>query len=148
MNSFDDFFNNGSPIITITKHEAKTGCTKYKALQVNVSCKQCNGIGDIDKNTKRICPKCGGRGLVSTPKKMFFLIPAANIQCCEHCKGIGRTVDNPCSSCEGTGKTAILLDVHIPAGTQDRDNVRVDAIEHIGNELFVSVRVQEGVYVQ
>ena len=136
---FDNLVNN--PAITITKKEAKSGCTKYKAAQVNVVCKQCNGVGDIDGDVKHLCNECGGKGLISTTKKSFFGGVITKRRNCKHCKGVGRIVDNPCVSCKGTGKVALLLDVHIPAGTKNDDIVRVDTMGLTGNELYVFVHV-------
>ena len=143
INEFENLFNNllSSPTITITKEEAKSGCTKYKAVQVNIVCEQCNGVGDIDGDAKCLCNECGGKGQIVTTKKTFFGA-FTNRRNCKHCKGVGRIVDNPCVSCKGTGKVAFPLDVHIPAGTKNDDILIVDTIEFTGNESYVSVRVK------
>ena len=136
--AFDTIFS--GPVITVTRKEAKEGCTKHEAIKSNSVCKTCNGTGDIDGDDKHFCEKCEGSGRVAKTKK-FLGITFADVGACEHCGGIGRIVENPCKDCNGSGKETMLLEVQIPAGTKPNDHILLNTSELLGKETYITVKI-------
>jgi molecular chaperone DnaJ len=71
-------------------------------------------------------------------------------QACSRCGGAGRIVEHPCAECEGTGRIVEerSLEVEIPAGIHDGQQIRLSGEGHAGSlggrsgDLYVLVRVR------
>lgn len=85
-------------------------------------CETCHGSGAKPGTKPRICPHCGGTGMVTRNQGAFgFAEP------CVDCQGVGTIVDQKCPECRGTGgvtKTR-TLNVRIPPGVDDGQRVRL-----------------------
>jgi molecular chaperone DnaJ len=68
---------------------------------------------------------------------------------CPRCDGAGRIVETPCGECDGQGRRLATktLDVEIPAGIHDGQQIRIRAAGHAGagggpaGDVYVEVRV-------
>ena len=108
--------------VTLTLHEAAQGVTKTVEFQRHERCNSCQGTGAAKGSRREICSYCRGQGRV---------IQAAGIvrmqTTCPKCHGEGSTVQNPCTSCRGSGQKLkkVVTDVEIPPGVDDEMRVRI-----------------------
>lgn len=116
-----------------------------------VSCSTCGGSGCASGGTRKTCPTCNGMGQVGRSAG-FFTVQ----QTCPTCGGTGKTIDNPCKSCRGTGveQKSSTVTLTIPAGI---DEGRRITIPHQGNagknggpagDLIVVVHIKDHKYFE
>ncbi|NCZ29492.1 MAG: hypothetical protein EBX70_07325, partial [Betaproteobacteria bacterium] len=92
------------------------------------------------------CGTCGGAGNVRA-QQGFFSIQ----QTCPTCHGTGRMIPNPCTACDGVGRTkrTKTLEVKIPAGIDDGMRIRSSGNGEPGvnggpaGDLYVEIHVRE-----
>ncbi|NCY19055.1 MAG: molecular chaperone DnaJ, partial [Betaproteobacteria bacterium] len=84
-------------------------------------CELCAGSGAKPGTKPETCGTCGGAGNVRA-QQGFFSIQ----QTCPTCHGTGRMIPNPCTACDGVGRTkrTKTLEVKIPAGIDDGMRIR------------------------
>lgn len=112
-------------------------------------CQKCGGSG-AEEGTKQVtCRTCGGTGEVTHTTQSFFgTFRQAAV--CETCSGSGKTNEHPCKTCGGDGKirSREAVTIHIPAGMQDGQTLRVRGEGEAGlkggaiGDLYVTVRVR------
>jgi len=85
------------------------------------TCETCKGSGAKPGTSPRTCRTCGGNGTVRM-QQGFFSVQ----QTCPTCHGTGKEITDPCSSCDGVGRTRRnkTLQVKIPAGIDDGMRIR------------------------
>ncbi len=91
-------------------------------LTSDAQCSTCNGSGARPGTTPKLCPQCGGRGVIDDNQGLFsFSTP------CRRCGGGGTVIDDPCPTCRGTGveKRAREVQARIPAGVSDGQTIRL-----------------------
>jgi molecular chaperone DnaJ len=104
--------------ITLTFEEAAFGCEKeFRYDRVSV-CEDCRGDGAAAGTKAEACGPCNGRGRLRVQQGLF---PIAVERTCPHCKGRGKTVRTPCSTCRGSGlaNKGTTLRLTIPAGVDE-----------------------------
>ena len=109
-----------------------------------VRCDTCSGSGAKPGTSPPACSTCGGRGQVRM-QQGFFSIQ----QACPDCRGRGTVIQSPCSDCSGSGtvQKTKTLQVKVPAGVDDGDQIRL-AGEGQGSatggsgDLYVQIRVE------
>jgi molecular chaperone DnaJ len=108
--------------LEITLEEAFAGKTANLTLPTSIACTACSGSGAKPGAKPRACATCGGYGRVRA-QQGFFSIERT----CPHCHGQGEVIDNPCTSCSGTGRVTRErnLAVNIPAGVEDGTRIRL-----------------------
>jgi molecular chaperone DnaJ len=108
--------------LEITLEEAFAGKTANLTLPTSIACTACSGSGAKPGAKPRACATCGGYGRVRA-QQGFFSIERT----CPHCHGQGEMIDNPCTSCSGTGRVTRErnLAVNIPAGVEDGTRIRL-----------------------
>ncbi|HMK96806.1 MAG TPA: DnaJ C-terminal domain-containing protein, partial [Acidimicrobiales bacterium] len=82
----------------------------------------CGGSGAAPGTAPRVCPVCGGSGVINENQGMFsFSHP------CTNCGGTGMQIEVPCPKCGGRGteRRARQVKVRIPAGVEDGQRIRV-----------------------
>jgi molecular chaperone DnaJ len=91
-------------------------------VPTSVMCEACSGSGGEKGAQPATCPTCRGHGKVRA-QQGFFTIERT----CPACHGAGRVIQNPCRSCEGTGRTRKekTLQVNIPAGVEEGTRIRL-----------------------
>jgi molecular chaperone DnaJ len=102
--------------------EAVRGATVPLRLASPTTCGSCGGLGTRAGTAPRVCPVCGGSGLVTRSQGAFGLSEP-----CRDCRGTGRIIDNPCTECGGRGVSTRTrtLTMRIPAGVADGQRIRL-----------------------
>ena len=130
----------------VTLEEAAAG----KDAQIRVpswdDCNICKGSGAKPGTKVATCTTCHGHGVVQM-RQGFFSVQ----QTCPQCKGTGKLIPEPCSSCHGVGKTKTnkTLEVKIPAGIDDGMRIRSTGNGEPGTnggppgDLYIEIRVKK-----
>jgi len=108
--------------VTLSFEDAVRGVTVPLRLAIPGSCTTCYGSGAKPGTVPRVCPECSGTGSVGHDQGDF-----AFAEPCRECLGRGLLVDEPCPTCQGTGKgtTERTMTVRIPAGVSDAQRIRL-----------------------
>ena len=99
--------------VTVDFKDAAFGTKVDVSYAHDEACDTCAGTGGSGTKT---CPTCGGRGQVARGNGFFQMAST-----CPTCGGSGRIIENPCSSCHGTGvkRKQEKLSVSIPCGSDN-----------------------------
>ncbi len=124
--------------------EAVRGATVPLRISSPASCGSCGGSGARAGTVPRVCPVCGGTGLVTRSQGAFALSEP-----CRDCRGTGRIIDDPCTECGGRGVSNRhrTLTMRIPAGVADGQRIRLAGQGEPGmrgapaGDLYVRVHV-------
>jgi molecular chaperone DnaJ len=134
--------------VAIELADAFTGVTRTLEVEVAVACERCDGEG-AEPGTERVtCQTCGGQGHLQHVSRSVFG-EFVRTQACPACGGAGRIVETPCSECEGAGRVVQTreLEVDIPAGIHDHQQIRIRGAGHAGangglpGDAYVEVHV-------
>jgi molecular chaperone DnaJ len=124
--------------------DAATGVTTAVHLTSDAPCSTCNGSGAKPGTSPHRCGNCGGSGVVSDNQGLFSLSSP-----CPVCSGRGVIIDDPCSTCRGTGveRRPREVKMRVPAGVDDGQRIRLKGRGGPGRnggppgDLYVVVRV-------
>ncbi len=103
--------------------EAVKGCKRNIEVAIMDKCPECDGMGG---HNPRTCRACNGRGSVITQSRTILgVIESKSI--CSACNGTGKVYDTVCSTCRGKKRIKVnkTLEVNIPAGVNDKDQIRL-----------------------
>ncbi len=102
--------------LSLTMREAVYGCKKDIEYKHNVCCPDCNGTGGKPGSGRKTCSTCKGMGQIRSGMS-FFQVQ----QTCPNCGGEGTVIENPCSTCRGTGvqEKRQRITITIPAGVDE-----------------------------
>ena len=138
--------NDLSYSMEVTLEEAAKG----KDAQIRIpswdSCDTCHGNGAKPGTSTKTCTTCNGMGTVQM-RQGFFSVQ----QSCPHCRGTGKIIPEPCTSCGGQGKVKRqkTLEVKIPAGIDDGMRIRSAGNGEPGTnggpagDLYIEIRVKD-----
>jgi molecular chaperone DnaJ len=127
---------------------------KESAEKINlfkqVVCHRCQGLGSEPGTKIKECFSCRGTGQVQQVKKTF-LGSYTTIATCPECNGEGTIPEKPCNVCKGEGriKAQETIEIHIPAGVDTNQVIRVDGKGEAGKKggkagnLFVRIFVKK-----
>ena len=130
----------------ITLEEAARG----KEAQIRIpswdNCGTCHGSGAKPGTQAKTCSTCQGGGSVQI-RQGFFSVQ----QTCPHCRGSGKIISDPCSTCSGQGrlKKQKTLEVKIPAGIDDGMRIRSSGNGEPGmnggppGDLYIEIRISK-----
>jgi molecular chaperone DnaJ len=129
--------------------EAARGTTRKVPFRVAVTCTHCGGDGAEPGSEITTCPTCGGAGRLQQISRSVFG-EFVRTQACSTCGGSGRKIETPCAVCEGAGRVVEerRLDVDIPPGIHDGQQIRLSGEGHVGTlgaragDAYVRVRVR------
>jgi len=129
--------------------EAAHGATRDVPFQVAVPCGRCGGDGAEPGTVPTVCPTCGGAGRLQQVSSSVFG-QFVRTHSCSRCGGAGRIVETPCTECAGSGRKLEerRLEVTIPAGIHDGQQIRISGEGHAGQlggragDVYVRVRVR------
>jgi len=129
--------------------EAASGVKREVPFRVAVACAHCGGDGAEPGTEITTCPACGGAGRLQQVSRSVFG-EFVRTQTCSTCSGSGRRIETPCSVCSGAGRVPEerSLDVEIPAGIHDGQQIRLSGEGHAGvfgarsGDAYVRVRVR------
>lgn len=106
--------------VEITLEEAFSGVRRDISLRRDRTCDRCNGARGEPGSQVRTCLSCNGTGQARQVKSSGYT-QFVTVIACRQCGGSGKSVDKPCTKCEGSGiiETDEKLEVKIPAGAYD-----------------------------
>src|SRR5438874_330316 len=128
--------------------EAASGTKREIPFSVAVSCGTCGGSGAAPGTSPVACGTCGGAGRLQRVSRSAFG-EFVRTQTCPACRGAGQQIEEPCSGCQGDGRTVDerKLEVEIPPGIHDGQQIRISGEGHAGGggaragDAYVEVRV-------
>ena len=129
----------------ITFEEAARGVEKEIEISKLQTCDTCHGSGAEPGSKVTTCPTCGGHGQVAVARGFFNIA-----QTCPRCRGAGQTIEKPCHTCHGDGRTekSAKIKIKIPAGVEDGTRLRSTGQGESGarggaaGDLYVVLHVQ------
>ncbi|MBI5223745.1 molecular chaperone DnaJ [Candidatus Micrarchaeota archaeon] len=134
--------------IDISLEDAAKGLKKDFSFHRTKACSRCKGSGGEPGSSRTSCPTCKGRGQVQQNRRagpMSFY----TVTTCPKCHGEGSSLEKPCQSCSGSGKTSEMehVKINIPPGIEDGMRIRLDGLGEFGRggpgDLYVFIRVGE-----
>ncbi|HZJ87734.1 MAG TPA: molecular chaperone DnaJ [Sphaerochaeta sp.] len=131
--------------VDISFKDAVFGTKVEVAYARQVACDVCDGSGSEGESGTKICPTCNGAGQVRRSSGFFAIATP-----CPTCNGKGNVIDNPCSSCHGTGlkRKQQKVKVTIPAGVDTGSRVVLRGMGDAGanggasGDLYVYINVR------
>lgn len=135
--------------VTITFEEAAFGCKKDISYRCEDKCPTCGGTGAKPGTSVKTCPKCKGSGQIRVQQNTVFGAMMST-RACDACGGTGKSIEQPCDTCRGSGRVSNVLkvSVNIPAGIDDGQTIRLGGKGEAGynggpnGDLLVTVRVK------
>lgn len=132
--------------LELTFEEAVNGCERDITINRLSSCEKCSGSGADGAPRRRNCQTCGGKGQVVMSRGIFSIA-----QACPRCGGQGQMLENPCRTCEGSGRTERpnKVKLRIPAGVDTGTRLRSAGEGEAGvrggpgGDLFVVLHVRK-----
>lgn len=131
--------------LQISFEEACFGTEKKIRIPRHVSCEECNGTGGKDGAAPVRCGACRGAGQVRFQQGFFSIAKT-----CGQCQGRGTTVEDPCLSCQGSGRKRKQqeLEVKVPQGVDHGTRLKLSGEGEPGpggaaGDLFVQIQVRE-----
>lgn len=129
--------------------EAVFGVEREIEVPRQETCETCKGSGAAAGSSPVRCTECNGSGQVRRMAQSIFG-QVVNVTACPRCRGEGEVIENPCSTCSGSGRHQVTqrLSVKIPAGVDDGDQVRLTGEGEAGprggphGDLYVAVQVR------
>ncbi|HEX6490202.1 MAG TPA: molecular chaperone DnaJ [Gaiellaceae bacterium] len=129
--------------------EAARGATREVPFPAAVACETCGGSGAAPGTRPVTCTACGGAGRLQQVSRSAFG-EFVRTQACPACRGAGQQVETPCPGCRGEGRVLEerRLEVSIPAGIHDGQQIRISGEGHVGGgegragDVYVQVHVR------
>ena len=128
--------------------DAYFGTTRDLMINSAAGCDDCDSTGASAGSGKSTCRQCGGSGSVKSTQGFFTLE-----RTCGVCAGKGTMIENPCTSCSGSGRVRKKrkLSVNIPRGVDDGTRIRLAGEGEAGENggpygdlyVFISMRPNE-----
>lgn len=142
--------NKGSDLavrVNLTFAEMVKGADKDIEIRREAPCDSCDGSGAEKGTDMETCSTCKGHGHINEIKRTILgQIQTQSI--CGTCEGLGKIPKKKCEKCRGAGvvNKSEKISVHIPAGIQSGENLRVakmgEAIKNgAAGDLYISVTI-------
>jgi molecular chaperone DnaJ len=130
----------------ITLEEAARGKDSQIRIPSWDECETCHGSGAKPGTSAKTCTSCNGSGQVHM-RQGFFSVQ----QTCPHCRGTGKIIPEPCTTCHGQGKVKKnkTLEVKIPAGINEGMRIRSAGNGEPGTnggppgDLYIEIRIKQ-----
>jgi molecular chaperone DnaJ len=130
--------------VRLSFEDALGGATVRVPVETETACHTCGGSGAKPGTSPKICPQCNGRGVVAESQGFFALS-----QPCPRCRGNGTVIEDPCSTCRGSGRERATkrYQVTIKPGVSDGSRIRLAGKGEPGRnggppgDLYVVTRV-------
>jgi len=134
--------------LRVTLEEIAVGVKKEIVYDRLAPCEACDGSGVGDGGAFVNCATCDGRGRIVTVQHTF-LGDMQTQTTCPDCGGTGKTIDIPCTDCEGQGRLPDRqhLTITIPRGIRDGQQLRLQGHGEAGmhgaaaGDLIITVRI-------
>jgi len=132
--------------VHVSFDQAMEGAQVPVSVPLSAPCPTCRGTGAKPGTVPTVCSRCQGRGVEAESQGLFSIS-----QPCRQCGGTGTEIKDPCSTCQGSGRTRQVkrYRVNIPAGVRDGSRVRLAGKGEVGprggppGDLYVVTRVGE-----
>jgi molecular chaperone DnaJ len=132
--------------VSITLEQAFSGVEKEIKYKRQKECELCQGSGSSDGSSKKMCSTCGGVGQVASNQGFISIR-----RTCPSCNGSGVTIENPCHTCHGEGRSKAndTVKVKIPVGIRNETRLcsrgRGDSgpLGGPNGDLYVDVHVKQ-----
>ena len=110
--------------------ESFFGAEKEIAFSRKIKCETCGGSGAKPGSSPTQCRTCGGQGQVVRSMGGFMSVA----QTCPTCRGLGESIDSPCSECRGQGlqNERKETSVPVPPGVEDGQGIRIQGGGNFG----------------
>ncbi len=135
--------------VTIDFLEACFGKDLEFDIDVDETCKACNGSGAASPSDITTCSTCGGSGSVIRQQRTPLGVMQTQ-SVCPDCQGTGKKIKKICPECRGKGynRRKTTITTHIPAGISDGQRIRVAGKGERGynggpnGDLYLEVRIR------
>lgn len=142
--------NKGSDLavrVSLTFAEMVKGADKDIEIRREAPCDSCDGSGAEKGTEMETCSTCKGHGRINEIKRTILgQIQTQSI--CGTCEGAGKIPKKKCTKCHGAGTVnkTDKINVHIPAGVQSGENLRVAKMGEAikggqPGDLYISISV-------
>jgi molecular chaperone DnaJ len=136
--------------VELDLEDAVRGVERAVHVPRQETCERCHGSGVEPGAKTSQCATCGGRGEVRQVQESLFG-RFVSVATCPRCGGSGKTVDQLCRDCRGSGRIHAEREVTVafPAGIDDGQQIRVGGQGESGmrggppGDLYVLVRLRE-----
>jgi DnaJ family protein A protein 1 len=112
--------------LSVSLEDMYNGTTRKLALQKNIICDTCNGIGGKDGAVQR-CPNCRGTGMQVRIQQLGPGMMQQIQSMCGECQGQGERIDPKlrCKKCNGrkVNRERKILEVSVDKGMQDGQKI-------------------------
>jgi molecular chaperone DnaJ len=104
--------------LRVSLEEVATGVEKTLRVKLLQRCVVCGGKGTTEGEATT-CPTCQGSGEMRQAQRSIFG-QFVSVHVCPRCEGEGKVITDPCSACNGEGRTREdrRIKVRIPAGVE------------------------------
>ena len=111
------------------------GTEKTIKIKRNETCSTCDGSGAKKGTSPSQCKQCNGSGQVRQVRQSFFG-QSVVVTDCPLCKGSGEFIENPCSSCHGSGikRETVSIKVKVPKGVENGNYMTLDGQGNKGSK--------------
>ena len=131
--------------VNLSFEDSLAGVETKIPVALELACHRCHGSGAKPGTAPKVCPQCGGRGVVAESQGFFALQHP-----CPRCRGNGSIVEEPCPNCRGAGRERRTkrYTVKIPAGVKNGSRIRLKGKGEAGwgggpaGDLYVVVHVE------
>jgi molecular chaperone DnaJ len=132
--------------LEITFDESAKGVETTIEIPRLESCDTCHSTGSAPGSAPSTCPQCKGHGQLRFQQGFFTVA-----RTCGQCRGSGKVITKPCTTCKGEGRTTHQrkLTVKIPSGISSGQRLRLHGEGEGGlaggpaGDLYVFVQVNE-----
>jgi len=132
--------------LEISFEESARGAETTIQIPREENCEPCKGSGAAPGTQATVCSMCRGQGQVRTQQGFFTVA-----RTCPQCRGNGKTITKPCTTCHGAGRIAKerKITVKIPPGIATGQQLRLQGEGEAGfaggppGSLYVVIQVQE-----
>lgn len=107
--------------LELTLEDAARGCEREISVNRLEHCETCSGSGAEAGSRLKTCTTCDGHGQVIAARGFISIR-----QTCPRCQGVGRVLEKPCRSCQGTGlhESPAKVKLRIPPGVDTGTRLR------------------------
>lgn len=136
-------------VVTLSFEEAAFGIKKEIAFNRDETCSHCKGSRAEPGSSSTTCTTCGGQGEVRQARQTL-LGQMVQVTTCPSCRGVGQTIDQPCTQCRGQGieRNRATKNIEVPAGVDHGTQIRLSGEGQPGSnggpngDLFVLIQVK------
>ncbi|MBT7296889.1 molecular chaperone DnaJ, partial [Candidatus Woesearchaeota archaeon] len=137
--------------LNVSFEDAALGAEHQVSIEKTTKCKSCKGKGAKKPDDVENCSTCDGSGTVTRQTRTpFGYFSQSGV--CGTCRGEGKKIKNPCSTCNGIGivNDDVKIDIKIPEGIRDGTTLKLGGHGDAGikdgpsGDLYIRIQVSEG----